>query len=58
LLGISYRRDGLGGYSAWGDYDRSGGRMHEEDGGDMGHVVMVLSGGGRYEVLSWPCLPA
>ena len=23
-----------------------------EDGGDMGHVVMVLSGGGRYQVLS------
>ena len=26
--------------------------MREEDGGDMGHVVMVLSGGGRYQVLS------
>ena len=37
---------------ACGDYDRRGGTMREEDGGDMGHVVMVLSGGGRYQVLS------
>lgn len=37
---------------ACGDYDRRGGKMYEEDGGDVGHVVMVLSGGGRYQVLS------
>ena len=37
---------------ACGDYDRRGGTMYLEDGGDMGHVVMVLSGGSRYQVLS------
>jgi hypothetical protein len=37
---------------ACGDYDHRGGSMREEDGGDMGHVAMVLSGGGRYQVLS------
>jgi hypothetical protein len=37
---------------ACGDYDRRGGKMYQEDGGDMGHVVMVLSGAVRYQVLS------
>jgi hypothetical protein len=37
---------------ACGDYDHRSGSMREEDGGDMGHVAMVLSGGGRYQVLS------
>jgi hypothetical protein len=37
---------------ACGDYDRRGGTMYQEDGGDMGHVVMVLSGAARYQVLS------
>jgi len=35
-----------------GDYDRHGGTVYLEDGGDMGHVVMVLSSGRRYQVLS------
>jgi hypothetical protein len=37
---------------ACGDYDRRDGRMYFEDGGDMGHVVMVLSGGSAYRVVS------
>jgi len=35
-----------------GDYDRRGGKMYLDLGGDMGHVVMVLSDDGRYRVLS------
>jgi hypothetical protein len=37
---------------ACGDYDRRGGEVRMEDGGDMGHVVMTLSGVSRYQVLS------
>ena len=37
---------------ACGDYDRRGTGVSLADGGDMGHVVMVLSGGRRYQVLS------
>jgi len=38
---------------ACGDYDRHGNMVIMEDGGDMGHVVMMLSGGhGRYQVLT------
>jgi hypothetical protein len=37
---------------ACGDYDRRGGTMYLEDGGDMGHVVMALAGRGRYQVVS------
>jgi hypothetical protein len=37
---------------ACGDYDRRDGTMYMEDGGDMGHVVMVLSGSARYQVVS------
>lgn len=37
---------------ACGDYDRRGDAMYLEDGGDMGHVVMVLSGSSPYQVVS------
>ena len=38
---------------ACGDYDRRGNTVIMEDGGDMGHEVMTLSGGhGRYQMLT------
>jgi hypothetical protein len=38
---------------ACGDYARRGNEVFMDDGGDMGHEVMILSGGrGRYRVLS------
>jgi len=37
---------------ACGDYVRRGLWVSLEDGGDMGHVVMVLSGGSHYQVVS------
>jgi hypothetical protein len=37
---------------ACGDYDRHGARVYLEDGGDTGHVVMVLAGGSHYHVMS------
>jgi hypothetical protein len=39
--------------SGAGDYARRGNKVFMDDGGDMGHEVVVLSGGrGRYQVLS------
>lgn len=53
---VEVRRDGgrwRAGMDVWcGDYERYGGKVYGDDGGDMGHVVMVLSGDGRYQVLS------
>jgi hypothetical protein len=37
---------------ACGDYERHSGKVYEDDGGDMGHVVMVVSGDGHFRVLS------
>jgi hypothetical protein len=37
---------------ACGDYQRRGGAVNLEDGGDMGHAVMVISGGSHYQVVS------
>lgn len=37
---------------ACGDYYRRGAMMYLKDGGDMGHVAMILSGDGRYQVVS------
>lgn len=37
---------------ACGDYYRRGAMMYLKDGGDMGHVVMVLSDNDRYQVVS------
>ncbi len=38
---------------ACGDYAHRGSKVFMDDGGDMGHEVMILSGGhGRYQVLS------
>jgi hypothetical protein len=52
---VEVRPDGgrwqVGMDAACGDYERRGGQVQFEDGGDMGHVVMVLSGG-AYRVLS------
>jgi hypothetical protein len=37
---------------ACGDYDRRSSELYKEDGGDLGHVVMVLSGDGLYQIVS------
>jgi len=37
---------------ACGNYERRSSAVDLLDGGDMGHVVMVLSGGSRYQVVS------
>jgi hypothetical protein len=53
---VEVRRDGgrwRAGMDVWcGDYERHGGKVYQDDGGDMGHVAMILSGDGRYRVLS------
>lgn len=53
---VEVRPDGgrwrVGMDAACGDYERRGATIYRQDGGDMGHVVMVLSGSGHYQVAS------